>query len=184
MPRRISDTRLAPGKRRHSLAVLKSLPETLERKREELDLLLMLGPATMTHYRHDKHLMQSDSGRIVATNGLFRFSLSGSTHLARVETTKPTALGFLRGSELVEKSLGHLAMPGSPKADITLQRSPSPGPIPQRSTVQFSGFTPVAEVKLTHLALWGRGGFPLAAPFNADYHDRVLCPRLGASGAA
>jgi len=32
---------------RNALDLLRSLPETLERKREELDLLLMLGPATM-----------------------------------------------------------------------------------------------------------------------------------------
>jgi class 3 adenylate cyclase/predicted ATPase len=33
---------------RNALDLLRSLPETLERNREELDLLLMLGPATMT----------------------------------------------------------------------------------------------------------------------------------------
>jgi class 3 adenylate cyclase/predicted ATPase len=33
---------------REALDLLNSLPETLDRKREELDLLLMLGPATMT----------------------------------------------------------------------------------------------------------------------------------------
>jgi class 3 adenylate cyclase/predicted ATPase len=33
---------------RNGLELLRSLPETVERKREELDLLLMLGPATMT----------------------------------------------------------------------------------------------------------------------------------------